>query len=214
MADINSNVTSESAEQEQRTAQQQCSTALARMASRQVVIDTLGITEPDQFDDEFWRIQIFTVIHRFYCWCAQQMGMDMGVERLQLDDASAKRIEHAAQAALQRGMTYADVRAWWLREGNFLHAQAVDARRERERIASMRLVVLLFFPEGRPYYLGVGADGNLTKVGDARDAKHYPVLRAAELDKQALLETAERFNGVVGLLGAKSAKVLPYNVQS
>ena len=76
----------------------------------------------------------------------------------------------------------------------------------------MRLVVLVFPESGRPRFLAFDASGAACLVDDATQAKHFPVLRAAELDKAALLETAREFEGLKHLLGATQVKVLPHRV--
>ncbi len=194
------------------SADKACARVLARLGTRQSIIAALGLTELAEFTEEFWRIQCFTAMNRFYRMVALELGLDISLERTDQPEAALVAIRERAEALLAQGLTYTQVRTWWLQQGGFISSQAIAARHEREHLASMRLVALVFFEGSRPRYLAFDANGVAQLVNDAADARQFPVLRAAELEKAALLEAAKQFDGLKGLLGATQVKLLPHRL--
>ncbi len=191
------------------SADKACARVLARLGTRQSIIAALGLTEFSEFTDEFWRIQCFTAMNRFYRMVALELGLDISIERTNQPETALVAIRERAEALLEQGLTYTQVRTWWLQQGGFIASQAIAARHEREHLASMRLVALVFFEGSRPRYLAFDANGVVQLVDDAAQARQFPVLRAAELEKPALFEAARQFDGLKGLLGATQVKLLP-----
>lgn len=182
---------------------------LNKLADRTEIARILDIES--EMPDEFWRTQVFTAINRFYRYLQHQRDVSMAAEYTQLPDEELQVLIGAAEQALATGLTYAEVRNWWLTQGNFLYRRQMDAKKEAERLASQCIKVLVFLPERSPMYLAFAEDSSPQLVADAKDAHAFPVLTLSQTSKAALLEQAKEFRMVEVLFNATAIKLLVAN---
>lgn len=189
--------------------------ALHQLATKEQVMSALGMEEDTQ-DEEFWKIQFFTVKNRFLSYLLFKHRLDMTlVAEERLDDEVEMDLLSTAEDMLQHGITYTFIRTWWKIVGTYLHNRAFEAKREQEKLNKMDIVVLVFFskghhlsPKGRPYYLAFkGLD--MVMVEDKKDAHGFPIMSANDIERNALIANAVDFESVVKRLGATHLKLLP-----
>lgn len=179
---------------------------LATMATKEQVIKALGITE--EKDEEFWEIQLFTVRNRFLSYLLYKHRIDMTLVAGGMDTLTIYDLAHTAENLLEQGVDYTFIRQWWKQMGTYLHNRAFDAKRERDKIAKMDIVVLVFFEKGRPFYLTY-EDNKTSLVAEKEEAYGFPIMSITSLDKKYLAEAAKDFDAVVKEFGASYVKLLP-----
>jgi hypothetical protein len=201
---------------------------LARLFDKAQVIETLGLTEEQ--NEEFWETQKMTVTTRFYEFLLHRLELPLTTERSTLSDEKAGHLGMVAGHLMHNGLTYKDVRDWWLHEGGYLHKKQFAAKREQDRAASFCIKALFLFEDQKPKYLSYAyvmgiESGGLEGGGDKefaairtpvlldltheKDAHEFPVYSLSELTKESLLEQAKSFETLRKQLGAKEVKLLP-----
>ena len=180
--------------------------AISLMATKEQVIEALGLKEDKS--EEFWEIQLFTVRNRFLAYLLYKHRLDLTLFTGHVDGFTRMDLASTAEDLLAKGVNYTFIRNWWKSMGTYLHNRAFDAKREREKIAKMDVVVLVFFEKGRPYYLTY-KDNKTSLVADVKDAHGFPIMSISELDKNYLANAAKDFDAVVKEFGATHVKLLP-----
>jgi hypothetical protein len=201
---------------------------LARLFDKTQVIETLGLTEEQ--NEEFWEAQKMTVTTRFYEFLLHRLELPLTTERSALSDEKAGYLGMIAGHLMHNGLTYKDVRDWWLHEGGYLHKKQFAAKREQERAANFSIKALFLFEDQKPKYLsyayvtdlesgGIESGVNnefaairtpvLLELKDEKDAHAFPVYSLSELTKESLLEQTKSFETLRKQLGAKEVKLLP-----
>jgi hypothetical protein len=201
---------------------------LARLFDKAQIIELLGLIEEQ--DPEFWEAQKLTVTSRFYEFLLHRLELPLTTERSTLSDDKLGYLGMIAGHLMHNGLTYKDVRDWWLHEGGYLHKKQFAAKREQERAASFCLNALFLFEDQKPKYLsyayvmdlesgGLESVGNkefgvirkpiLLDIKDEKSAHAFPVYSLSELTKESLLEQASSFETLRKQLGAKEVKLLP-----
>lgn len=183
---------------------------LNSLANKDELIRMFNIQE--EKSDEFWRIQCFTVINRFFTYILHHAGLPLTTNREALSDEDCELFYVKAENYMSNGLSYKEVRDWWLLKGSFLHKEAYTAKYEAEDLLTRRLVVLMFFETGRPYYLAFDEAGEPVLKENAEDAYQFPVVRVGQLEKRYLEEAVENFKVAQERVGAVKVKVLPYKV--
>lgn len=120
----------------------------------EVLFSSLPPVDPVPLRDaEFWLNHKRTVMHRTLVYSLSHLKIDLSMQKDELSDVSAEQVISFLESILEKGITYADIRLWWLRGGAFGHALAVQARRERERYAKAAFSLLFFFENKHPLWL-------------------------------------------------------------
>lgn len=191
----------------QQTMSKACGQLLVSLADRAEIARVLGIAEPEKFNDEFWTIQGYTVIHRFWTYCLHELQLPLTLERTAADMDVLERVMDLAQSKLGAGLSYDQIRNWWLAYGQARFNAEQAARKEREELSRLSTVALLFFEGSRPKYLKVEGF-SATTVQSPDEATMFPVLRAEDITKPGLERAAEDFRAIASMLGASSVKIL------
>jgi hypothetical protein len=190
-------------------------TALRLLATSQQIAKALGIEDLAAQGEEFLIGQRRAVRRRFLSLCLQRNGMELDLTPEELTSSETEVIADIADIYLaQEGFDYATVRTWFHLRGQFEYSQAVKARRERNRIASMTLRVLFVLEEGGAQYLAYGPNlDDVFLVKDKVRAHQFPVTQSCELEKPWLLSMAKHFDALKSRFGAKEIKVLAQTAQ-
>lgn len=181
--------------------------ALVKMFSKENVMAAIGMEHDDKGDD-FWRAQTYSVVARFYDYVLYQMGLALTLDRDDLTPEQFGLVMYGINTALRDGVTYQVVRDWWLCEGQLLHNAAFTAKHEAERLATLRMRVLVFFDQARPRFLAK-KDGEFTLTTDEQEALNFPICGQTQMSK----DWKERMSAEFGYLlskfpGATSVKVI------
>jgi hypothetical protein len=180
---------------------------LSSLANHQDIAEVLNLDEPQE--EGFWEVQDQTVKNRFYAYVLHDVGLPLTLSRKELTAEQAALLFTRAYRLKEKGLTYKEVRDWWLNQGMYLHASQFDAKREAEQLAKTCLRVLVFPQEGGAKYLAYDEQHQPILVPDAAEAFQFPVTSQSQLAPQKLLEDAKHFRGLVGQLNAKQVKLLP-----
>ena len=182
---------------------------LRSMYTQAGVAQVRGISDPNLLDEEFWRIQVFTVINRFYALCRFKLNLDLAVELEECTDDECLQLALKAEELIGQGVDYAQVRAWHLHRGKFEHALAYARRHDEELAAKLSLRVLVILAPKGAKWLSFGPTfSDYMLVDKLEDAHHFPVVNLAETTPEFLARFASKFEAVKEILGAKEVKVL------
>ena len=181
--------------------------SLVKMFSKDSVMAAIGMEQDDK-GDEFWKTQTYSVVSRFYAYVLHQMKLPLTLEREQLSLEQFGLVMFGVHSALRDGVSYLEVRDWWLCEGQLLHNAAFTAKREAERLATKGMRVLVFFDAARPRFLAE-QEGEVTLTTELADAKVFPVLSAAQVTDEWKANMAAEFGYLLSKFpGSTSVKLV------
>lgn len=201
---------------------------LARLYDPAQITLMLGITQEQP--EKFWEAQKMTVVARFYEFLLHREGLPLTTDRATLPEEKIAYLGLVAGHLMNGGLTYTDVRDWWLMEGKYLHEKQFAAKRELERLNSACIKVMFLFEDSKPKFLSYATvvDIETDPLGalnvfdaqtapraqrqailvDEASAHEFPVYSVSELDKDSLAEQAKSFEALSRILGATGVKLL------
>lgn len=181
---------------------------LSEMSDVKDIATALGIKDTASQPVDFWDVQRRTARARFLGMCLERCGLPLSLELDDLTDTQAADLAETAEALLDSGVRYAQVRAWYLQRGALAMKLAFDLRRERRKLAGLCLRVLLVFDKGAKYVAYGPGQGEVRLVESPTDAYAFPVNTTRETEKAYLAELAGLFDALKADTGAREVKVL------
>lgn len=185
--------------------------ALSTISTVDQVVNALGIKDVQAQSEEFLTEQRRAVRQRFFYLCLQRLGMDLSTDRKTLSEGTAHTIAQYAEALLEKpGFDYAYVREWFLTRGQFEHAKAIKARREREQLKNTFLNVLIVLNAGGAKYLAYDDKTLEVRLVSNKELAHkFPVTSVTEISLPYIQDMAIHFEALKSRFDAKEIKVLP-----
>jgi len=181
---------------------------LGRFSVLADVAAALGIQDPASQPDEFWTEQRRAARQRTFMFAQQRRGDDIIRERKTLNANEAQAVVEEVERMQAEGLTYAEVRQWFIHRGQFEQNKAVALRREANAVAERGLRVLLLLEEGGARYLAYDKSGTVKLVTQLAEAHVFPVQSVSELEPAYLQNMASNFEAARHQFKAKQVKIL------
>lgn len=183
--------------------------ALATLARKDQVIAALNLEAPDSLPEEFWEDALRTVRRRFLAYCMSKLRLDMAAEFKDLTDEDLVAVHSIAEECLAKpDFSYTTIRTWFLNKGQFEFSKAVELRRERNKLSTMCIRVLVLLETGGAKYLAYDPITDTPLLVEQPQAHRFAVSSSSELEKSYLSKMSEHFEALRKLFPVKEIKLL------
>lgn len=153
--------------------------------------------------DSFYETMGYMGRARIFEYACYQNGLSILTDPNNLSEDQTRMILKYLESAVSAGLNYCTIRKWWVVAGTSIRQAEARKQEDLRKLASYRYSVLVFRTEGRPMFLNINKQGDVSLVEDKVDAYKFPFGTLQDVTPDRALSLFNESKGLISLLKSK-----------